>query len=69
MPTVFSTCLAFIDYNAGTSTMLLVFNEYGAYEYYGVPQGEYDGLLNAGSHGTYFNYSIRNAAYGYAKVG
>jgi hypothetical protein len=37
------------------------------YQYYGVPPKVYEELMNASSHGKYFNAHIRNA-YLYRKV-
>jgi hypothetical protein len=44
------------------------FNSGGIYQYYGVPQEIYEGLMNAGSQGIYFHQNIKMAGYPYSKV-
>lgn len=68
MPHVVSSCLDNADYNAAWSTLTLVFDNYGTYEFYAVAQVVYDSLLAAVSKGQYFNYSIRPAGYAYSKI-
>lgn len=36
------------------------FNSGAVYQYTGVPQGEYDAIMNAGSKGSYFHANIKN---------
>ena len=38
------------------------------YHYFGVPPEIYVGLINASSHGQYFNIYIRDAGYEFEKV-
>jgi hypothetical protein len=68
MPAVLSTCLDNADYNVGTSTLTLVFDKWGTYEFYSVAQAVYDALIAAPSKGQYFNYSIRTAGYTYVRI-
>ena len=49
-----------VGYHAETSTLEIEFNNGGVYQYQGVPQGEYDGLMSSGSKGSYFHANIKN---------
>jgi len=60
--------LASVGYDSSTSTLEIEFNSGGIYQYYGVPQEIYEGLMNAGSKGTYFHQNIKMAGYPYSKV-
>lgn len=46
-----------IEFNSGRSL----------YQYYDVPSHEHDNLMNASSHGKYFNQNIKNK-YRYKKI-
>ena len=47
-----------IGYDNDTTTLKIVFNNGRAYEYYNVPEYEFNNLLNAGSKGQYANQNI-----------
>ena len=64
-----STNLASVGYEQETSTIEIEFVNGGIYQYYGVPVDIYEGLMAAGSKGTFFHQNIRTAGYSYAKVG
>lgn len=64
---VSSRTLREIGYEPETSTLEIEFNHGGGYQYHGVPQEVFDELMQAGSHGTYFNANIRNS-YGTTKL-
>lgn len=56
-----STAIRAASYNNTTGTLTLWFTSGGqGYDYYGVPESVYRGLLNAPSKGTYFNMYIRD---------
>lgn len=56
-----SSAIRAVDYNATSGTLSIWFVESGGpYDYYGVPQHIYDGLLGARSAGGYFNDHIRD---------
>ncbi|RSV14919.1 KTSC domain-containing protein [Sphingomonas sp. ABOLF] len=60
--TVSSSNLASIGYDPGSETLEVEFSKTGkVYEYYNVPQFMYDRLMEASSHGIFFNAEIRNA--------
>lgn len=57
---VSSSNLASIGYDASSEILEVEFNSGRVYEYYDVPESEYDALMDASSHGRYFNANIRN---------
>lgn len=61
MPYFSSTAVHRAEYNSKTMTLQIWFTGSGGpYDYYGVPVSVYNGLLAAGSKGTYFNLYIRD---------
>lgn len=65
--TVISSNLASVGYDTQSQTLEIEFNHGGIYQYFDVPQEEYDSLINADSIGSYFYHNIRDA-YEYAKL-
>jgi len=57
---VSSSNIRSIGYDSDSGTLEIEFNSGPVYQYFDVPQCEYDGLMTASSHGTYFNASIRH---------
>jgi hypothetical protein len=55
-----SSVLASIGYDRGSGVLELEFRHGGVYRYLGVPEGSVEGLMTAGSHGSYFGREIRN---------
>jgi len=56
-----SSAISAVDYNPASSTLRIWFVQSGGpYDYYGVPQSIYEGLLRARSAGTYYNDYIRD---------
>lgn len=53
-----SSNLAAVGYNNETATLTIQFNNGRTYEYYSVPEYEYENLMNAGSKGQYANQNI-----------
>lgn len=49
-----------IGYEKGTKTLEVEFKTGAIYQYYNVPQAEYEALMSASSHGSYFSRNIRN---------
>jgi hypothetical protein len=66
MIAVQSSDLCAVDYD-WSGTLTIEFHSGGVYEYYHVPQSEYDGLMNASSHGRYFHAYIKNR-YDYRRI-
>ena len=53
-----SSNIATIGYDSESAVLEITFKKGGVYEYYDVPQYEYDGLLSAESKGAYANANI-----------
>jgi len=65
---VSSSNIASIGYNPDSETLEIEFLKTGkVYEYYNVPQFMYDRLMEAPSHGIFFNAEIKNA-YSYSAL-
>jgi hypothetical protein len=64
---VSSTNLAAIGYEETSRTLRVEFRNGGTYDYYDVPQSEFEGLRNATSHGEYLARNIKGR-YRYARV-
>lgn len=54
-----SSNLLEIGYDPATETLEVMFKNGGVYQYYNLPQHMYDQLMQAPSHGTFFNNEIR----------
>jgi len=65
---VSSSNIASIGYGEERHILEIQFHSGGIYQYFNVPQAEYDGIMNASSHGQYFDQHINNV-YSYRKVG
>jgi hypothetical protein len=66
MTAVQSSDLAAVDYD-WSGTLTIEFHSGGVYEFYQVPPSEYEGLMNAHSHGKYFHACIKNQ-YDYQRI-
>lgn len=62
-----SSNLASVGYD--NQTLEVEFKLGGIFQYYNVPKSVYEGLMNASSHGQYFDRNIIKAGYQYSKVG
>jgi hypothetical protein len=61
MPTIrSSSVIASVDYQKPARILEVVFKQGRRYSYYGVPESEYRGLLDADSKGAYYNDRIRD---------
>ncbi len=58
MISVSSNHLAAIGYEASSAVLCIEFKDGSVYEYFDVPQHEYDGLMAADSHGKYAHRNI-----------
>ncbi|MCR9223982.1 MAG: KTSC domain-containing protein [Hyphomonas sp.] len=54
-----SSNLLEIGYDADTETLEVMFKNGGVYQYYNLPQHMYDQLMQAQSHGVFFNNEIK----------
>jgi len=57
---VSSSNLRSIGYEPETTTLEVEFNHGGIYQYHGVPDEVFGELMQAGSHGIYFNSRIKD---------
>lgn len=60
MKAVTSSKLASIGYNSSAMILRIEFIKDGVFEYYGVPELYYNGLMEAESHGRYFKQFIKD---------
>lgn len=56
-----SSNIALIGYDKESKVLEIEFKNGGIYQYFKVPEEEYDDLMKAESHGSYFNRNIRNS--------
>lgn len=63
-----SSNLASIGYDAKNEILEVEFNHGGVYHYFDVPESIYDDLMNASSHGQFFDKNIKKAGYKFQKV-
>jgi hypothetical protein len=64
---VTSSTVASLGYDAGTMTLEVEFVTGFVYQYFDVPEFEYQNLVTAESIGRYFNQNIRNS-YRYGRI-
>jgi hypothetical protein len=57
---VSSSTIRSIGYSEAEQLLEIEFTKRTIYEYYKVPANEYTGLMNAKSHGIYFNTNIKD---------
>jgi hypothetical protein len=55
-----SSNLKSVGYDLETNVLEIEFHNGGLYRYTGVPERIYRGLMNAGSHGSYFHQHIKD---------
>jgi hypothetical protein len=65
---VSSSNLASIGYETTTLTLEIEFHNGAVYQYYNVPPELFEGLLNATSHGRYFDAHIKKGGYSFRRV-
>lgn len=63
-----SSNLASVGYDADNQILEIEFNDGGIYHYSNVPQSVYSGLMNANSHGQYFDRFIKKGGYNYKRI-
>ncbi len=64
---VSSSNLASVGYDEASKILEIEFNNRSIYQYSNVPESVYRALMQAASHGTYFNQNIKGA-YPYRKL-
>ena len=63
-----STNLASVGYDAENQILEIEFQNGGVYQYFDVPNSIYIGLMNASSHGQYFDKNIKKSKFKYKKI-
>lgn len=64
---VSSSNISSIGYESDSQILEIEFNHGAIYQYFGVPEYEYDGMMNSDSKGTYLNSNIKGR-YLFAKL-
>jgi hypothetical protein len=65
---VTSSNLASVGYDPTNRVLEIEFLSGSIYQYFNVPENIYSGLMQAGSHGSYFDAFVKKAGYRYARV-
>lgn len=65
---VSSSNIASIGYDSRTRTLEVEFNNGSVYQYHGVPEGIYQGLMGAPSHGEYLDAYVKKGGYAYTRI-
>lgn len=65
---VSSSNLSSVGYDSLTQTLEIAFHHGGIYQYSGVPESIYHGLMNASSKGQYHHANVKNS-FPYRRVG
>ncbi len=63
-----SSNLASVGYDPGSQILEVEFLNGSVYQYLGVPSYIYDGLMSAGSHGSYLDANVKKAGYAYRRT-
>jgi len=63
-----SSNLASIGYDAKNEILEVEFKHGGVYQYFDVPENVYQELMDASSHGQYFDRNIKKAGFGFQKM-
>jgi hypothetical protein len=62
-----SSNVSSVGYDADSQILEIEFNNGGVYQYSGVPESVYEGMMGADSKGKYFHANIKNA-YPFSKL-
>jgi KTSC domain-containing protein len=63
-----SSSLAAVGYDDESSTLEIEFLNGATYQYFGVPESVFDGLMNASSKGSFLDQHVKKAGYSYTRV-
>ena len=63
-----SSNLASIGYDAENEILEVEYKHGGVYQYFDVPENVYEELMDADSHGQYFDRNIKKAGYEFQKM-
>lgn len=65
---VSSSNLVSVGYDPQQQILEIEFHSRSVYQYFNVPLHIYQGLMNASSHGTYFDRHIKKGGYRYRRI-
>lgn len=65
---VSSSNIASIGYDAARRILEIEFLNGSVYQYSNVPESLYNGLMNASSHGSYFDSYIKKGGFAYRRI-
>lgn len=65
---VTSSNLKSVGYDSESKILEIEFDSGSVYQYLDVPESVHEGLINAESHGKYFDVNIKKAGYQFVKV-
>lgn len=65
---VSSSNIASIGYDAARRVLEIEFLNGSVYQYSSVPESLYNGLMNASSHGSYFDSYIKKGGFAYRRI-
>lgn len=63
-----SSSVSSVGYDRDSSTLETEFLNGSVYQYFGVPESIFDGLMNAPSKGTFLDQFVKKAGYSYARI-
>ena len=63
-----SSDLASVGYDRDSSTLEVEFLNGSVYQYFGVPESIFNGLMSAPSKGTFLDQFVKKAGYSYARI-
>ena len=63
-----SSNLVSVGYEPSNLTLEIEFHKGSIYQYFGVPQNIHEGLMSAGSKGSYFDKNIKKVGYSYTRI-
>jgi hypothetical protein len=65
---VASSDVASVGYESDSATLEVEFLNGAIYQYFGVPEDIYQGLMNAGSKGSFLSQAVKKSGYSYQRV-
>ena len=63
-----SSSVSSVGYDRDSSTLEIEFLNGSVYQYFGVPESIFDGLMNAPSKGTFLDQFVKKAGYSYVRI-
>ena len=63
-----SSSISSVGYDRDSSTLEVEFLNGSVYQYFGVPESIFNGLMSAPSKGTFLNQFVKKAGYSYALI-